>query len=75
MHLINPSRNATKTGSNEPELLVGVGLLPAAASSQRRRDDGHTRKKSSVAVSASTASGMPWRCERMRSSTVWVACR
>ena len=35
----------------------------------------HSRRKSSTAVSASTASGMLWRCERARSSAVCVACR
>ena len=35
----------------------------------------HARRKSITAVSASTASGMLWRCERARSSAVCVACR
>ena len=35
----------------------------------------YSRKKSSTAVSASTASGMLWRWERARSSAVCVACR
>ena len=35
----------------------------------------HANKKSSTAVSASTACGMLCRAERARSSAVWVACR
>ena len=33
----------------------------------------HAYRKSSTAVSASTASGMPWRAERSRSCASWVA--
>ena len=50
-----------------------------AAVSQRSAPGGarlpYSRKKSSTAVSASTASGMLWRWERARSSAVCVACR